>query len=75
MAEACPLIPPAGVCTSRDAVEKLVNSPIEEIVITDSIPLPADKQHAKIKILSVAPLLAEAIRRVHEDRSVSELFK
>ena len=58
-----------------DAVPKLVNSPIEEIVITDSIPLDADKQHPKIKILTVAPLLAEAIRRVHEDRSVSELFK
>ena len=58
-----------------DAVEKLVNSHLEEIVITDSIPLPPDKQHPKIKVLSVAPLLAEAIRRVHEDRSVSELFK
>jgi len=58
-----------------DAVQKLVNSPIEELVITDSIPLPPEKQHPKIKILSVAPLLAEAIRRVHEDRSVSELFK
>jgi ribose-phosphate pyrophosphokinase len=58
-----------------DAVEKLVNSPIEELVITDSIPLPPEKQHPKIKVLSIAPLLAEAIRRVHEDRSVSELFK
>ena len=58
-----------------DAVEKLVNSHLEEIVITDSIPLPPDRQHPKIKVLSVAPLLAEAIRRVHEDRSVSELFK
>ncbi|HYU63981.1 MAG TPA: ribose-phosphate diphosphokinase [Verrucomicrobiae bacterium] len=58
-----------------DAVAKLVNSPIEEIVITDSIALPPEKQHAKIKILSIAPLLAEAILRVHEDRSVSELFK
>jgi ribose-phosphate pyrophosphokinase len=56
------------------AVDKLVDSPIEEIVITDSIPLPPDKQHPKIKVVSVAPLLAEAIRRVHEDRSVSELF-
>src|SRR5882762_3293102 len=46
-----------------DAVQKLVNSPIEELVITDSIPLPPDKKHPKIKILSVAPLLAEAIRR------------
>ena len=58
-----------------DAVQKLVNAPIEELVITDSIPLPPEKQHPKIKVLSVAPLLAEAIRRVHEDRSVSELFK
>src|SRR3989442_8373228 len=58
-----------------DAVAKLVDSPIEEIVITDSIPLPPAKQHPKIKILSIAPLLAEAILRVHEDRSVSELFK
>jgi ribose-phosphate pyrophosphokinase len=58
-----------------DAVDKLVNSHLEEIVITDSIPLPPHKQHPKIKVLSVAPLLAEAIRRVHEDRSVSELFK
>jgi ribose-phosphate pyrophosphokinase len=58
-----------------DAVEKLVNSHLEEIVITDSIPLPPNKQHPKIRVLSVAPLLAEAIRRVHEDRSVSELFK
>jgi ribose-phosphate pyrophosphokinase len=63
-----------GVLAS-DAVEKLVDSPIEEVVITDSIPLPPDKQNAKIKVLSVAPLLAEAIRRVHEDRSVSELFR
>ena len=58
-----------------NAVEKLANAPIEEVVITDSIPLPPEKQHPKIKVLSVAPLLAEAIRRVHEDRSVSELFK
>ena len=58
-----------------DAVDKLVDSPIEEIVITDSIPLPPAKQNPKIKILSIAPLLAEAILRVHEDRSVSELFK
>jgi ribose-phosphate pyrophosphokinase len=58
-----------------NAVEQLASAPIQEIVITDSIPLPPNKQHPKIKVLSVAPLLAEAIRRVHEDRSVSELFK
>jgi ribose-phosphate pyrophosphokinase len=58
-----------------NAVERLIAAPIDEIVITDSIPLPADKHHPKLKVLSVAPLLAEAIRRVHEDRSISELFK
>jgi len=58
-----------------NAMERLIAAPIDEIVITDSIPLPPDKQHPKLKVLSVAPLLAEAIRRVHEDRSISELFK
>ncbi len=58
-----------------DAVQKLAAAPIDEVVVTDSIPLPPEKQHPKIRVLSVAPLLAEAIRRVHEDRSVSELFK
>jgi ribose-phosphate pyrophosphokinase len=57
-----------------NAMEKLMAAPIEEIVITDSIPLPPDKQHPRLRVLSVAPLLAEAIQRVHEDRSVSELF-
>jgi ribose-phosphate pyrophosphokinase len=60
---------------SGDAVGRLVRAPIEEIVITDSIPLPPEKRHPKLKVLSVAPLLAEAIIRVHEDRSISELFK
>jgi ribose-phosphate pyrophosphokinase len=57
------------------AVERLTSAPIDEIVITDSVPVPPEKQHPKLKILSIAPLLAEAIRRVHEDRSVSELFR
>jgi len=60
---------------SGDAVERLARAPIQEIVITDSIPLPPPQRHPKIKVLSVAPLLAEAIVRVHEDRSISELFK
>ncbi len=57
-----------------DAVQKLGAAPLEEIVITDSVPLSPDKHHPKLKVLSIAPLLAEAILRVHEDRSVSELF-
>ena len=60
---------------SGPAIERINNSVIERIVITDTIPLgeKAD-QTEKIKVLSVANLLAEAIRRIHEDESVSSLF-
>ncbi len=58
---------------SDGAVERLAAAPIEQIVVTDSIPILS--LHEKLVVLSVAPLLAEGIRRVHEDRSVSELFR
>ena len=45
------------------------------LLVTDTIPLPKEKQSPKIKVLSVAPLLADAIMRIHEDNSVSELFR
>ena len=57
---------------SDGAVRRLADAPIDQIVVTDSIP--PDETHDKVVRLSVAPLLAEGIRRVHEDRSVSELF-
>jgi ribose-phosphate pyrophosphokinase len=58
------------------AVERLANSPLEELVITNSIPLNGQaKSLGKIRVLSVAHLLAEAIQRIHEERSISELFK
>lgn len=60
---------------SGDAVHRLTQAPIEEIVVTDTIPLTPEKEHSKITVLSVAPLLADAINRIHRDRSVSELFK
>jgi ribose-phosphate pyrophosphokinase len=60
---------------SGDALQRLAAAPIREIAITDSVPLPPGKRDPKLKVLSVAPLLAEAIVRVHEDRSISELFK
>ncbi len=56
------------------AVERLQNSAIEEVVVTDTICLPPERRPAKLKVLSVAPLLAEAIDRIHRDASVSELF-
>lgn len=59
---------------SGPAVQRIGSSPIQELVLTNTIPLPRDKLSEKITVLSVAPLLAEAIHRVHEDRSVSQLF-
>lgn len=60
---------------SGKAVERLASSPVRKLVVTDTIPLPLDKRHPKIHVLSVAPLLADAILRIHEDNSVSELFR
>lgn len=56
------------------AVEKLNSSPLKEIVVTNTVPVPHEKRGDKIKVLSVASLLGEAIQRIHEGRSVSELF-
>ncbi|KAF0219507.1 MAG: ribose-phosphate [Geobacteraceae bacterium] len=60
---------------SGPAIDRINESAIEEVVITDTIPI-GEKigRTAKIKVLSVAELLAEAIRRIHEDESVSSLF-
>jgi len=57
------------------AVERLRDAPLKQIVVTDSIPLPPNKQLPNIKVLSVAPLLADAIKRIHFDESVSKLFE
>jgi len=60
---------------SGPAVERITNSPIEEVVVTDSVPLSdAAKNVSKIKVLSVAPLLARGIQSIHEETSISELF-
>lgn len=60
---------------SGPAIDRINDSAIEEVLITDTIPLPQDgKDHGKIMVLTVAELLAEAIRRIHEDESVSSLF-
>lgn len=59
---------------SGPAIERLQKSPITEVVITNTIPLPKEKNIEKIKVLSVAPLLGDAILRIYEDLSVSKLF-
>lgn len=59
---------------SSGAADRLTSSPVKEVVVTDTIPLPKDKQRRQIRVLSIAPLLGEAIRRVHGHLSVSTLF-
>ena len=56
------------------AIERLKASPIREVIITDSIPLRPEQMLSKIRVLSVAPLLGEAIKRIHRNESVSRLF-
>ncbi len=58
---------------SGPAVERLTGSSIEQVVITNTIPV-EDKLFNKLKVVSVAPLLGEAIKRIHEEESVSSLF-
>jgi ribose-phosphate pyrophosphokinase len=60
---------------SGDAVDRIAKSQIQEVVVTNSIPLREDAiKCGRIKTLSVAPLLARAIQSIHEDGSVSTLF-
>ena len=60
---------------SGPAIERLKGAQIDQIVITDSIPLPVEKQLPNIKVISVAALIANAIQRIHGNESVSDLFK
>lgn len=59
---------------SGQGVERLQQSDIIEVVVTNTITLPKEKRIEKIKVLSVAELIAEAILRVHTNRSISQLF-
>ncbi|MBC8166633.1 MAG: phosphoribosylpyrophosphate synthetase, partial [Bryobacteraceae bacterium] len=60
---------------SGTAVKRLEDSPLKEVVVTNSIPLKDDARRCdKIRVLSVAPLLARAIQSIHEGGSISTLF-
>jgi ribose-phosphate pyrophosphokinase len=59
---------------SDPAVERIRDSSLKEIILTDSIPLPPAKRIAKIKTFSIAPLIGEAIKRIHRGESVGALF-
>ena len=59
---------------SGNAVQKINNSDIDYLAISDSIPFDGSKRNRKIKVVSVANLFAEAIKRIHKEESISVLF-
>ena len=60
---------------SDNAVEKVNNSVLEELIVTNTIPLDSKtEQCKKLTVLSIAPLIGEAIKRIHEESSISSLF-
>ncbi|HEX9729626.1 MAG TPA: ribose-phosphate pyrophosphokinase [Gemmatimonadales bacterium] len=59
---------------SGPAVDRLMATPVKEVVVTNTIQLPDEKQFDRLRVLSIAPLLATAIRNTHSDQSVSSLF-
>ena len=59
---------------SGDAAERLVASPIKKLIITDTIPFDESKRDGKIEVVSVSGLIADAIHRIHEESSVSQIF-
>ena len=60
---------------SGPAIERIKNSGIKELVVTNTIPLPEEKIIDNITVLSIAPLFAEAIQRINEERPLGELFE
>lgn len=59
---------------SPPAFERIDSAPVEEVVVTNTVPVPEERRHGKIRVLSVAPLIAHAVDNVFNDESVSELF-
>ncbi len=59
---------------SGPAIERLSKADFKEVVVTNSVPIPKEKRWPNLKIISSSPLLGEAIKRIHENSSISELF-
>src|SRR3546814_3265885 len=59
---------------SGPAIDRIKNSVLSKVIVTNTLPLPASKQIDKIEVLSIAKVLAETIDAVFEDKSVSEIF-
>ena len=57
------------------AIERIQNSPIKEVVVTNTVPIEPEKRIDKIKIVSIAPLFAEAIKRINESKPLGDLFE
>jgi ribose-phosphate pyrophosphokinase len=60
---------------SGQAVQRIASSPVKEVVVTDTVPVPGEKKLDKIIVLPMAPLLGEAIRRIHTGQSIGAMFE
>ena len=69
--EACAVHP----ILSGQAPERIEASPIESLIVTDTVPVSEEKRIDKLEILSVAPMFAQAIEAIHSGQSVSRLFR
>lgn len=58
-----------------EAIERIKKSPIKELVVTNTVPVPEEKRFDKLTVLSVAPTFAEAIKRIHEERPLGDIFR
>ena len=60
---------------SGPAIQRIASCPVRELIVTDTIPVPSDKKLDKITVLSIAPLLGEAIKRIHTGQSIGAMFE
>jgi ribose-phosphate pyrophosphokinase len=60
---------------SGSAIKMIASSPVREVVVTDTIPVAGEKKLDKITVLPIAPLLGEAIRRIHTGLSIGAMFE